>query len=172
MLADIADVADTAIVEGKRIAMTNAVSVIRPGEVDTQVAKRAARRIRDYLQSNPDEETISVGAELGDVEEALVLPRAAVAMFAQVLGMLADGLGVQLTPDRAMLTTQQAADSMNVSRPYLIGLLERNEIPYTMVGTHRRIAFADLLEYKRRDDQKRHQAAADLTALGDELGED
>jgi excisionase family DNA binding protein len=152
--------------------MTNAVSVIRPGDVDTQVAERAARRIRDYLQSNPDEETISVNTELGGVDEALVVPRPAVAMFAQVLGMLADGLGVQLMPDRAMLTTQQAADSLNVSRPYLIGLLEKNEIPYTKVGTHRRIAFADLLDYKRRDDRKRRAAAAELTALSDELGED
>jgi excisionase family DNA binding protein len=154
------------------IAMTNAVSVIRPGDVDTQVAERAARRIRDYLQSNPDEQTISVDAELGGVEEALIVPRAAIAMFAQVLGMLAEGQGVQLLPDRAMLTTQQAADALNVSRPYLIGLLENNQIPYTKVGTHRRIAFADLLEYKRRDDQKRRGAAAELTALSDELGED
>jgi len=152
--------------------MTNAVSVIRPGDVDTQVAERAARRIRDYLQSNPDEETISVDAELGGVEEALVLPRAAVVMVAQVLRLLAEGQGVQLIPDRARLTTQQAADALNVSRPYLIGLLERDEIPYTMVGTHRRIAFADLLHYKRQDDQKRRAAAAELTALSDELGED
>jgi excisionase family DNA binding protein len=172
MLADIAIVADTAIVEREMIAMTNAVSVIRPGDVDIEVAERAARRIRDYLQSNPDEQTISVDSELGGVEEALVVPRAAVAMFAQVLRMLADGQGVQLLPDRAMLTTQQAADSLNVSRPYLIGLLEKEEIPYTMVGTHRRIAYADLMDYKRRDDQKRRQAAADLTALGEELGED
>jgi excisionase family DNA binding protein len=172
MLADIAIVADTAIVEGKMMAMTTAVSVIRPGDVDMQVAERAARRIRDYLQSNPDEETISVDAEIGGVEEALVVPRAALAMFAQVLGMLASGQGVQVLPDRAMLTTQQAADALNVSRPYLIGLLEKKEIPYTMVGTHRRIAYADLLEYKRYDDQKRRAAAADLTALSDELGED
>jgi len=148
-------VADTAVVERKMIEVTNAVSVIRPGDVDTEVAERAARRIRDYLQSNPDEDTISVDAELGGVEEALVVPRAAVAMFAQVLGILANGQGVQVVPDDAMLTTQQAADALNVSRPYLIGLLEKNEMPYTMVGSHRRIAFGDLLDYKRRDDQKR-----------------
>jgi excisionase family DNA binding protein len=172
IIADTAFVADTAFAERELIAMTNAVSVIRPGDVDAQVAERAARRIRDYLQSNPDEETISVDAELGGVEEALVVPRAAVAMFAQVLRMLAEGQGVQVLPDRAMLTTQQAADALNVSRPYLIGLLEKDEIPYTKVGTHRRIAFADLLDYKRRDDQQRRASSAKLTALSDELGED
>ena len=152
--------------------MTNAVSVIRPGDVDAGIADRAARRIRDYLTSNPDEEAISVDAEIGGIEEALVVPRQAVIMFAQMLAMLAAGQGVQIMPDNAMLTTQQAADSINVSRPYLIGLLERGEIPYEKVGTHRRIAFAALLDYKRRDQQQRRKASAELTALGEELGED
>jgi excisionase family DNA binding protein len=152
--------------------MTNAVSAIRPGDVDAGIADRAARRIRDYLTGNPDEDAISVDAEIGGIEEALVLPRQAVIMFAQMLAMLAAGQGVQIMPDNAMLTTQQAADSINVSRPYLIGLLERGEIPYEKVGTHRRIAFAALLDYKRRDQQQRRKASAELTALGEELGED
>jgi excisionase family DNA binding protein len=93
-------------------------------------------------------------------------------MLAQALAMLANGQDVQIIPDRAMLTTQQAADMINVSRPYLIGLLERGEIPFGMVGTHRRVAFADLLEYKRKDDQRRRPALDELTALSEELGED
>jgi excisionase family DNA binding protein len=115
---------------------------------------------------------ISVGTELGGPEETLVLPKPAVVLFAQILGMLAEGSGVQAMPDRAMLTTQRAADMLSVSRPYLIGLLERNEIPHTMVGTHRRIAFIDLLEYKRQDDQERRIAVNEVTAIGEELGED
>ena len=151
--------------------MTTAVSVIRPGEVDAQVANRAARRIRDYLQSNPDVQTIKIDVDVGD-DEALVVPRPVAVLLAQVLGMLAQGQGVHIMPDRAMLTTQQAADALNVSRPYLIGLLEQGTIPFTKVGTHRRIAFGDLLEYKRKDDQERRSASADLTALSDDLGED
>jgi excisionase family DNA binding protein len=151
--------------------MANEVSAIRPGDVDAEVAGRAARRIRDYLAIHPDEAVITVDAELGD-GDALVVPRQAAVMLAQVLALLASGQGVQIMPDRAMLTTQQAADALNVSRPYLIGLLERSEIPYEKVGTHRRIAFADLLEYKRKDDQRWRAAAADVTALGEELGED
>jgi excisionase family DNA binding protein len=91
-------------------------------------------------------------------------------MFAQILALLASGQGVQVMPDAAELTTQQAADLLNVSRPYLIGLLEAGEIPYRMVGTHRRIRFEDLREYKRRDDLKRRQAADALTNLSEELG--
>jgi excisionase family DNA binding protein len=154
--------------------MTNnaAAGGIRPGDVDAQEAERAARRIGDYLASHPDDdEPIAISVEVGD-DDALVVPRPVAVMLAQVLAMLANGQGVQIMPDRAMLTTQQAADVMNVSRPYLIGLLEREEIPYEMVGTHRRIAFADLLEYKRKDDQRRRSVLDELTALGEEFGED
>jgi len=92
-------------------------------------------------------------------------------MLAQILGFLANGQGVTVTPSNAMLTTQQAADLLNVSRPYLIKLLEEQKIPYEMVGTHRRVAFGELLDYQRRDDQVRQRAADELTALGQELGE-
>jgi excisionase family DNA binding protein len=74
-------------------------------------------------------------------EDARIVPRPVAVMLAQVLQLLASGQGVQIMPERAMLTTQQAADMINVSRPYLIGLLEQGKIPYGMVGTHRRIAF-------------------------------
>lgn len=150
---------------------SNAVSSIRPGEVDAEVANRAARRIKDYLANHPDDEPVEITAEIGD-NDALVVPRAAAVMLAQILGILANGLGVQIMPDRAMLTTQQAADALNVSRPYLIGLLESGQIPFEMVGTHRRIAFEDLLIYKRRDDQHRRAVLDELTELGEELGED
>ena len=149
---------------------TRAISAIQPGDVDAQVADHAARRIRDYLASHQDDD-IAIGAEIGE-DDALVVPRAAAVMLAQVLQLLAEGQGVQIIPDNMMLTTQQAADVINVSRPFLVGLLERNEIQYEMVGTHRRVAFAHLMEYKRRDDQKRRTAMDGVTALGEELGED
>jgi excisionase family DNA binding protein len=76
---------------------------------------------------------------------------------------------VQIMPDHAMLTTQQAADMLNVSRPYLIGLLEAGTIPHTMVGTHRRIAFKDVLDYQRQDSHRRRQVLDELADLSEEL---
>ncbi|HUK69058.1 MAG TPA: helix-turn-helix domain-containing protein [Streptosporangiaceae bacterium] len=145
------------------------IASIDPGDVDTEVAGRAARRISDYLSSHPGEDLIEALGEVG-AEDALVIPRPTVVMLAQVLSLLESGHGVQIIPKDAELTTQQAADVLNVSRPYLISLLESGQIPFRKVGRHRRITFEALMEYKRQDDLQRRAAADDLADLSQELG--
>ena len=145
------------------------IASIDPGDVDTGVAGRAARRISDYLSSHPGEDLIEALGEVG-ADDALVIPRPTVVMLAQVLSLLESGHGVQIIPEDAELTTQQAADVLNVSRPYIIGLLESGQIPFRKVGRHRRITFEALMEYKRQDDLKRRAAADDLADLSQELG--
>ncbi|SRR5260370_607948 len=105
----------------------NSISSINPGDVDTGIAERAARRITEYLDGHPDDDLIEALGEVG-TEDALVIPRATVVMFAQILGLLAQGRGVQIVAKEADLSTQQAATMLNVSRPYLIGLLESGQI--------------------------------------------
>lgn len=145
------------------------VSSVQPGDVDAEVAQRAVRRIKDYLAKHPVEpEMIEVLVEHG--EPSLVLPRPAVALFAQILAQLAEGRGVSVIPSQAEVTTQQAADLLGVSRPYVVRLLEDGEIPHRKIGRHRRILLADLLDYKRVDDQQRRRAADELGELGEELG--
>ncbi|MFD0555433.1 excisionase family DNA binding protein [Stackebrandtia endophytica] len=142
---------------------------VRPGAVDADVAARASRRIRDYLASHPEApEVVEIEMEHG--EPTLVLPRQAVVMFAQILTHLAEGEGVSVIPSHAELTTQQAAHMLNVSRPFLIGLLDSGEIPHRKVGRHRRVKFTDLQAYLRRDDAKRREVADELSALSQELG--
>ncbi|MFD0557886.1 excisionase family DNA binding protein [Stackebrandtia endophytica] len=151
--------------------MTNykAVGSVPPGSVDTDVAERAYRRVRDYLNRHPSQpDVIEIKMEHG--EPTLVLPRQAVVMFAQILTQLAAGQGVSVVPSHAELTTQQAANLLNVSRPFLIGLLDSGEIPHRKVGRHRRIRLADLQTYQRRDDAERRQAADDLSELTQDLG--
>jgi excisionase family DNA binding protein len=144
---------------------------IEPGVVDARDAQRALGRINDYLSRTAhSDEDIRVHLETGATDEALVLPRPVAEMFASMLAALANGQGVQIMPVDAVLTTQQAADMLNVSRPYLIGLLESGEIPYKLVGRHRRIRFADLRQYLREDDVKRKEAADELMELDQELG--
>ncbi len=141
---------------------------IQPGEIDAEVAARAVRRIKDYLMRHPDQQAIEVGVEVG-IEDPLIVPRDAVALFAYILAEAAEGRGVSVIPSHAELTTQQAAAMLNVSRPYLIKLLESGEIDFRLVGTHRRITAQALIEYKRHDDLKRRAAADELAGLSQEL---
>jgi excisionase family DNA binding protein len=148
---------------------TASISTIEPKDVDREIAARTARRIIDYLTAHQDEDPLEIHVE-GDETEVLVLPRAGAAMLAQAFSVLADGGGVALVPSQAQLTTQQAADMLNVSRPYLIGLLESGAIPFTKVGRHRRVAFAALMEYKRLMERQMRSAADELSELGQEIG--
>ncbi|WP_368862491.1 helix-turn-helix domain-containing protein [Frankia sp. Mgl5] len=134
-----------------------------------ELARRAARRISEYLTTHPGADQDTIRGELAG-DDALVVPREATVLLARILLLLAQGESVNVTPDSAELTTQQAADFLNVSRPHLIKLLEAGEIPFRLVGTHRRVRFRDLHEYRSRDDLERRGAADDLTALTQELG--
>src|SRR6202167_4621712 len=134
------------------------IGSINPGGVDAEIADRAARRINEYLEGHPDDDLIEAVGEVG-TEDALVIPRPTAVMFAQILELLAQGRGVQIFPKEVELSTQQAAAMLNVSRPYLIGLLESGKIPFRKVGRHRRITFEALTEYKRQDDLERRAAA-------------
>lgn len=102
--------------------------------------------------------------------EELSLPPQVVQLLVEVLVNLANGKALSIIPTNAELTTQQAADILNVSRPFLIKLLdETREISFRKVGTHRRILLKDLLAYKEMDDATRDQALDELVAQGQEL---
>ena len=147
---------------------TRSIGSINPGDVDTEIADRAARRINEYLEGHPDDDLIEAIGEVG-TDDALVIPRATAVMFAQILELLAQGRRVQIFPKEVELSTQQAAAMLNVSRPYLIGLLEADKIPFRRVGRHRRVRFDDLMDYKRQDDLGRRVAADKLAELTEEL---
>ncbi|MES1023317.1 helix-turn-helix domain-containing protein [Gloeocapsa sp. BRSZ] len=88
----------------------------------------------------------------------------------QVIEAIKAGRAITIVSHEQELTTQQAADLLNVSRPYLIKLLEQGEIPHIKVGTHRRVRFQDLMQYKEQRDSKRSELLQQLISISEEAG--
>lgn len=108
----------------------------------------------------------------GHPGEELILPEKVGRLLQYILDQIAHGNAVQILPRGAELTTKQAADYLNVSRPYVIKQIEEGKLPCHMVGTHRRIFFQDLVAYKEQVDARRDRAIEELARLTQELGED
>jgi excisionase family DNA binding protein len=124
--------------------------------------KAAANLLRQILASHVDGDAkLRVLNEDQKLAEVILSP-ALSGLLVELLRHIARGDAVTLVPVHEMLTTQQAADILNVSRPFLISLLERGDIPFTMTGRHRRVKAEDLFAYKRVRDERRSKALADL----------
>lgn len=102
--------------------------------------------------------------------EPVEVPEAVVRVLAEVLDHARRGEAVRVIVDDEEITTQQAADLLNVSRPYLVGLVDRGEIPSRKVGTRRRLKLADVLLYREIDQARRLDAVRSLAAEAQQLG--
>lgn len=150
----------------------------RPSERETKLAQESSRRLGPALakfaaegKGEGSSTPIRVLVREADgCERELEIPLSALTLLQRILAEMAAGNAVTLYPVHAELTTQEAADLLGVSRPFLTGLLDRGEIPCRKVGTHRRILFEDVAAYKKAIDEKRRQALDELAAQAQELG--
>ena len=133
-----------------------------PSQDDAELAAKASRMLSRRAKS-------ALRIRLDDGEE-LTLPTAAAKLLTHLLTEMSQGNAVTLIPLHAELTTRQAADFLNVSRPHVVKLLEQKKIPFHKVGTHRRIRFSDLEVFKQTHETARRQALDELTAEAQEMG--
>ena len=145
----------------------NAVDLIHPTEHDCRLARESAQVLAPHL-STPGSLCVQLLAD-GRAGETITIPAPAARLLGDILAQMAQGNAVTLIPVHAELTTQQAADFLNVSRPFLVTLLERGEIPFRKVGTHRRVLFRDVVAYKRRHEAARRAALDELARLSQEM---
>ena len=143
-------------------ALLERLDTVLPSEHDAELAATASRAL-----ARASKDSLSVRLENG---EELLLPKAATRLLSHLLMEMGQGNAVTIIPIHAELTTQQAADYLNVSRPFFISLLESGAIAFHRVGTHRRVRFADLSQYKEQSDNQRRAALDALAALAQEEG--
>lgn len=150
------------------LALLDQAEPIIADEAEAAIAKTAAASLAPAARAGQ-------GVQLVLREQpsvAVPLTARAVEVILTVLSAMAERRPISVIPHEAELTTQQAADYLNVSRPFLVGLVDRGELAHRMVGRHRRVRFADLLAYERVSAEKRKQALADMAAEARRLGLD
>lgn len=140
-----------------------------PTPQDIEQAKQSIRTLSKY--ANAERVQLALRGSNGEADD-LILPGHVLQLLLDVLAEMAKGNAISLMPVNQEISTQEAATLLNVSRPFLVGLLEKNEIPFRKVGAHRRVYLKDVLEYKERVDQRRSQALDQLAALSqkDQMG--
>jgi excisionase family DNA binding protein len=139
-----------------------------PDAHEVELAAQSQNALRPLFDATGDL-TLIVTSENGTTGEVRV-PASAVRLLFAALSQMACGQGMSLLPLDAELRTQEAADLLNVSRPYLVGLLEKGDIPFRKVGVQRRVLLRDVMSYKVRSDIDRRAALDELARLGQEMG--
>lgn len=140
-----------------------------PTAEEIALARESGRALSAHLQTRSSTQQIDILDDKGTTH-SVRLPVSALRLLVDVLAEIGEGNAVSIIPVHAELTTQEAADVLNVSRPHLVQLLERGDIPFHKTGTHRRVRYQDVMAYKTRIDAERRKALDALAEQAQALG--
>ena len=140
---------------------------VLPDKKETQLASESSRILASSMKSKKNAPVMHV--IVNGKEQTVVVPLSAFKLLVDILTQMAEGNAVTITSVHAELTTQEAADLLNVSRPYLVGLLENKKIPYRKVGTRRKVLAKDILDYKLMIDAERMKTLDELAKQSQDL---
>ncbi len=142
---------------------------VTPSEADAALARESSRLLATHKLGRRTSVRIQL-LDNGKESETVAVPASALRVILHLLTEMSLGHAVTIIPTHAELTTQQAADLLNVSRPYIVKLLDEGKIPCRTVGKYRRVRFDDLMAFKQKDDNARAQVLDQLAAEAQELG--
>lgn len=139
----------------------------KPSRLEQQMASNSLATIaRAFTKKGPVRDGVTIRIQESSTD--ITIPRKALELLQFILSSMAQGKAVSLIPSDSEVTTQQAADMLNMSRPHLVKLLEQGALPFKKVGSHRRILLEDLLAYEAKQARQReHQ----LQLLADQAQE-
>lgn len=141
-----------------------------PTEADARLAQESSRQMAKLLRRRSKKQLLKLRVQTKNgAGEIISIPGSAFHLFADMLAEMGKGNGVVVVPVQSEVTTQQAAELLNVSRPFLIEQMEKGLIPFRKVGSHRRIFVRDVMAYKHRTDRSRLKALDELSALDQKL---
>ena len=136
-----------------------------PSPEDQVIARESVKTLSNLLKALPDTERAKVQLE----DQSIILPRNAIELLMNLLREMSQGNAVSVVPTHAELTTQQAADILNVSRPHLIKLLNEGKLEFFMKGTHRRIHYCEVINYQKAILEEGSKKREELVKLAQEL---
>jgi excisionase family DNA binding protein len=138
-----------------------------PSDAEKALAQISSRQLATLIPQYRSQSSVSLLKD--GLGQEVIVPTAALNFLLDVLTQMAQGNAVTLLPYHAELTTQESADILNVSRPFLVKLLESKQIGFRYVGKHRRILLQDILKYKDNIDRARNETLNELVAQAQEL---
>jgi excisionase family DNA binding protein len=140
-----------------------------PTHQERQIAQEGFQRLIEIIDDVNHQENIPEISIL-ETGEHIKIPLKALKMLAEILKNYRDGNAVSIVPLGTTFTTQSAAEFLNCSRPHVVKLIDSGALKADMVGRHRRVQFQDLLEFKKRMNQKRKAALIELMKESEDLG--
>ncbi|GAB3719436.1 hypothetical protein GCM10027592_62970 [Spirosoma flavus] len=134
-----------------------------------QEQKVASESLFSFATAMAGKSSDRVTIQIQESRDAITIPRKALELLSFILSSMAEGKAISLIPSESEITTQQAANILNVSRPHIVKLLEDGIVPFKKVGSHRRILLGDLLTYEAGQKQQRKGALQFLAKQAQEL---
>ena len=147
---------------------TNIDATVVP-DIEARAAETASRALEQHETGSKTGFRMQIN-EAGREVAALDLPPSAVSLIRALLKVMASGKAVTVIAEEAEITTEQAAELLHVSRPYVVGLIDKGQLAAHKVGKQRRLMLKDVLAYKRATKEKAYAALEEMAAIDQELG--